>query len=241
MLCIGVLAVRWQQIPAAFSCIVRGAFSPRAVTGGIIGSAVCSLRVGCSRGVFTNEAGMGTAAIAHAVAEGVHPVQQGLMGIMEVFLDTLVICTLTALVILVSGVPVPYGKDAGGMLTMAAFSQVYGNAAVMWITVAMTLFALATVLGWGLYGQRCTQFLFGGNAWRWFAAVQIPTVFAGAFLETSVIWQLSEAVNGLMAIPNLITLAILAPEAVRLTKEYLNPVCDTGGGNYADFHQCKPL
>ena len=220
LLCTGVLVVRWQQIPAAFSSILLGAFSPRAVTGGIIGSAFCALRVGCSRGVFTNEAGMGTAAIAHAGAEGVHPVQQGLMGIIEVFLDTIVICTMTALVILISGVPIPYGKDAGGVLTTDAFSAVYGKSAVLWLTGAMTLFALATVLGWGLYGARCTQFLFGQKTWKYFVALQIPTVFAGAFLETASIWQLSEAVNGLMSIPNLITLAVLAPEAARLTKEY---------------------
>ena len=130
------------------------------------------------------------------------------------------ICTLTALVILVSGVSVPYGTDAGGLLTTAAFSAVYGKSAALWLTAAMTLFALATVLGWGLYGARCTQFLFGPKAWKHFVALQIPAVFAGAFLETEAIWQLSEAVNGLMSIPNLITLAVLAPEAVRLTKEY---------------------
>ena len=236
LLCMGVLTVRWQEIPRALHSIFLGAFSPKAVTGGMIGSAFLALRLGCSRGVFTNEAGMGTAAIAHAGAENVHPAEQGLMGIMEVFLDTIVICTLTALVILVSGVPVTYGTDAGGSLTTAAFSQVYGGWAVLLLTAAMTLFAVATVLGWGLYGARCTQFLFGQKAWRTFALLQIPAVFAGAFLETSAIWQLSEALNGLMAIPNLITLAVLAPEAVRLTKEYKNPVSGTGGGNYADFY-----
>lgn len=241
LLCIGVLVIRWQQIPMAFSCIFQGAFSPQAVTGGMLGSSFQALRVGCSRGVFTNEAGMGTAAIAHAGAEVDHPVQQGMMGIIEVFLDTIVICTLTALVILVSGVPISYGTDAGALLTTEAFSSIYGRSAVLWLTAAMTLFALATVLGWGLYGARCTQFLFGQNAWKYFVMLQIPAVFAGAFLETASIWQLSEAVNGLMSIPNLITLAVLAPEAARLTKDYRNPVSDTGGGNYADFHQCKPL
>ena len=142
------------------------------------------------------------------------------MGIIEVFLDTIVICTLTALVILISGVPIPYGRDAGGLLTADAFTAIYGKPAVLWLTAAMILFALATVLGWGLYGARCTQFLFGQKVWKYFAAVQIPAVFAGAFLETASIWQLSEAVNGLMSIPNLITLAVLAPEAARLTKEY---------------------
>lgn len=220
LMCLGVLIARWQQIPAAFCKILQGAFSPKAVTGGMIGSAFLALRVGCSRGVFTNEAGMGTAAIAHAGAEGVHPAEQGLMGIMEVFLDTIVICTLTALVILVSGVPIAYGADVGGNLTVLAFSTLYGHWAVPLITVSMILFAMATVLGWGFYGTRCTQFLFGQKANRHFAALQVIAVFAGAFLETSVIWQLSEVLNGLMAIPNLITLAVLAPEAVRLTKEY---------------------
>ena len=125
LLCFGVLILKFQAIPDAISQILQGAFSPRAVTGGFLGSGFQALRIGCSRGVFTNEAGMGTASIAHAGAVGVHPVQQGFMGIMEVFLDTIVICTLTALVILVSGVPIPYGTDAGGQLTTHAFSAVY--------------------------------------------------------------------------------------------------------------------
>ena len=123
LLCIGVLLVFRRRIPAAFGQILAGAFCPRAVTGGILGSAFQALSVGCRRGVFTNEAGMGTASIAHACAEA-EPAEQGLMGMVEVFLDTIVICTLTALVILVSGVPIPYGVDVGGELTTAAFSQV---------------------------------------------------------------------------------------------------------------------
>lgn len=237
LLCLGVLCLRWRQLPEAFRMILEGVFSPRAVTGGMIGSSFRALRIGCSRGVFTNEAGMGTASIAHAGAEGVHPVCQGLMGIMEVFLDTIVLCTLSALVILVSGVPVPYGRDVGGELTAAAFSQVYGGGAVLLLAAAMTLFAVATVLGWGLYGARCAEFLLGSGVWPYFAALQVVTVFAGSFLETSLLWQLSEAVNGLMAIPNLITLALLAPEAARLTKEYKKTGgSNAGGGNYADFH-----
>jgi len=230
LLCLGVLLLRWQQIPDALSGIFLGAFSPGAVTGGLIGSALQSLRIGCSRGVFTNEAGMGTGAIAHGGAEDIHPAGQGMMGIIEVFLDTIVICTLTALVILVSGVPVPYGTDAGGILTAKAFSSVYGAGAVLWLTVSMTLFAVAAVLGWGFYGARCAQFLFGRKAWRYFAMLQVPAVFAGAFLETAAVWQISEALNGLMAIPNLIALAMLAPEAARLTKEYINSGGSSAGG-----------
>ena len=125
-----------------------------------------SLRVGASRGVFTNEAGMGTAAIAHGSAENVTPIGQGLMGIMDVVIDTLVICTLTALVILTSGVSIPYGLDVGVTLTTQAFSNVCGPWSSLFIAVALCCFALATVLGWGLYGIRCAQYLFGADAWR---------------------------------------------------------------------------
>ena len=217
LLCIGVLLVFRRRIPAAFGQILAGAFCPRAVTGGILGSAFQALSVGCRRGVFTNEAGMGTASIAHACAEA-EPAEQGLMGMVEVFLDTIVICTLTALVILVSGVPIPYGVDVGGELTSAAFSQVYGAGASLFLAGALSLFAIATILGWGLYGSRCAQFLFGG--WKGFAAAQTAMVVLGAVLDTQVVWQLSEIANGLMAIPNLICLAALTGELRRITKEY---------------------
>ena len=217
LLCIGVLLVFRRRIPAAFGQILAGAFCPRAVTGGILGSAFQALSVGCRRGVFTNEAGMGTASIAHACAEA-EPAEQGLMGMVEVFLDTIVICTLTALVILVSGVPIPYGVDVGGELTSAAFSQVYGAGASLFLAGALSLFAIATILGWGLYGSRCAQFLFGG--WKGFAAAQTAMVVLGAVLDTQVVWQLSETANGLMAIPNLICLAALTGELRRITKDY---------------------
>ena len=242
LLCIGALILKWDAIPGAFRQIFQGAFSPRAVTGGMIGSAFQALRVGCSRGVFTNEAGMGTASIAHACAEVDHPVEQGCMGIMEVFLDTILICTLTALVILTSGISLPYGVDAGGELTLAAFAAVYGDWAVVFIAASLCCFAFATVLGWGLYGARCGQFLFGRGCWNTFALLQTAAVVLGAVLKTETVWLLAETVNGLMAIPNLIALAALSKEVVRLTKEYKKsgkPIA--GGGNYADFHQCKPL
>ena len=217
LLCIGGLLVFRRRIPSAFGQILAGAFCPRAVTGGILGSAFQALSVGCRRGVFTNEAGMGTASIAHACAEA-EPAEQGLMGMVEVFLDTIVICTLTALVILVSGVPIPYGVDVGGELTTAAFSQVYGAGASLFLAGALILFAIATILGWGLYGSRCAQFLFGG--WKGFAAAQTAMVVLGAVLDTQVVWQLSEIANGLMAIPNLICLAALTGELRRITKDY---------------------
>ena len=220
LMCAGVLTMKAGKIPAAFSTIVQGAFSPKAVTGGMLGSAFQALRVGCSRGVFTNEAGMGTASIAHASADVQCPAEQGLMGIMEVFLDTILICTLTALVILVSGVSIPYGTDAGAELTTQAFASVYGDGASILIALALACFAFATVLGWGLYGARCAEFLFGSKAWKIFALAQTIAVVIGSVADTGSVWQLSETVNGLMVIPNLVALAALTPEVVRLTKEY---------------------
>lgn len=237
----GVLMACADRIPMAFVQILQGAVSPRAVTGGILGSAFQALRVGVSRGVFTNEAGMGTASIAHASAEVEHPAEQGLMGIMEVFLDTVVICTMTALVILVSRVEIPYGTDEGLALTTRAFCYVYGD----WVSVLIALetccFAFATVLGWGLYGARCAQYLFGASAWKPFAWLQGITVILGAVLNTGTVWLVSETVNGLMSVPNLIALALLSPELVRLTKDFYPGRSAAKGGTYEHFHQRKPL
>ena len=240
LLSIGVLILRADAIPGAIADIIHGAFSPHAVTGGVVGSLIQTMRIGISRGVFTNEAGMGTAAMAHGAADAAHPVDQGLMGIMEVFLDTVVICTMTALVILCSGTPIYYGIDEGLALTTRAFSAVYGD----WISVLIALetccFAFATVLGWGLYGARCAQYLFGDSAWKAFAWLQGGTVILSALLKTGTVWLLAEIVNGLMAIPNLIALALLTPELIILLKSYPGGL-SAKGGTYAYFHQCKPL
>ena len=165
------------------------------------------------------------------------------MGIVEVFLDTILICTLTALVILVTGVPIPYGTDVGGALTEAAFAQVYGSWAGVLLTAALILFATATILGWGYYGTRFAAFLWGERGKRRFVAAQSLAVVLGAVLDTRAVWRLSEVANGLMAIPNLICLAALGGELSRITKEYKNParLATAGGGKYADFHKRKPL
>ena len=214
-----VLTVRVDAIDDAFKAIVLGAFSPKAVTGGAVGSFVLTLRIGTSRGVFTNEAGMGTASIAHASSDVSSPCDQGLMGIVEVFLDTIVICTVTALVILCSGVMIPYGADTGVSLTADAFSSVFGEWIYIAITVALCTFAVATVLGWGLYGARCTQFLFGEGAWNVFVFLQGIVVVVGACMRTETVWLMSDIVNGLMSVPNLIALFLLTPELSRLIKE----------------------
>ena len=230
-----VLVLRADAVPEALVSIFWGAFSPQAVTGGAIGSVVLVLRTGMSRGVFTNEAGMGTASMAHASAEVDHPVDQGLMGIVEVFMDTIVICTMTALVILCSGIPIGYGRDAGIELTTYAFSSVLGEWVSIIIALSVCLFAFATVLGWGLYGIRCAQFLFGDKGWRIFVYLQISTVFLGAICNAESIWLTAEIINGLMAIPNLIALFALTPVLQRLLKQ------KTIGGNYESFHQCQSL
>lgn len=220
LLGLGILIARVQYIPSAFSAIFYGAFSPKAVTGGAVGTFLIVCRTGASRGIFTNEAGMGTASIAHASANVKHPVEQGLMGIMEVFLDTLVICTVTALVILCSGVPIPYGTDAGATLTIDAFSVVYGKWASILLSLCLMLFALATVVGWGLYGLRCAQYLLGYNVRNVFIILQMITVVACTVLNTGTVWLIAECMNALMAIPNLLALFKLSDEFRKLTIEY---------------------
>lgn len=239
LLGLGVLVVRFDAIPAAFEAILKGAFAPRAVTGGIIGSLFLVCKTGAARGVFTNEAGMGTASIAHGAAQVRHPAEQGLMGIVEVFLDTIVICTITALVILCSGIDVPYGADAGAALTTQAFSEIYGGWVCVLIALCLLCFALATVLGWGFYGLRCAQYLFGENVWRLFVVMQAFTVVLGAVLQTGTVWLLAETVNGLMAIPNLIALLGLSPEFIKLIRDFKR--AQPLGGTYEDFNQCQSL
>ncbi len=240
---LGVLLTRFYAIPDALRSIVQGAFSPDAVTGGAVGSFFIALRTGVSRGVFTNEAGMGTAAIAYGGADTDHPVKQGLMGIVEVFVDTMVICTVTALVILCSNASLMFGVDEGAAITTRAFSSVYGHWISVPIAFFLSCFAFATLLGWGLYGARCAQYLFGHGAWKPFVYIQAAVALLTAMIQTGTVWMLAETVNGLMAIPNLIALAALRPELIRLTKDYIIQFGrkSAGGGTYESFYQCKPL
>lgn len=241
LLCLTVLILRAAYLPKAIQAIFSGAFSPKAVTGGAVGSVFMTLRTGCSRGVFSNEAGMGTASMAHAAAQTNSPAEQGMLGIVEVFLDTLVICTMTALVILVSGVPIRFGTDAGAALAESAFTGVLGPWCAFLLAGCFCSFGFATVLGWGLYGANCADFLFGRRAVRPFYILQSVLVIFGAAADTKAVWQLCETLNGAMAIPNLIALAALSPELRRLTIDYISGSRAANGGTYANFHQCKPL
>lgn len=220
LLGLGVILLNIQNVPAVFVSIFRGAFQPRAVTGGIVLSMFTSLKKGVSRGIFSNEAGLGTGSIAHACADTKKPVKQGMFGIFEVFTDTIVICTLTALVILCSGVAVDYGKAAGAELTILGFTSTYGSWVSIFTAVAMCCFAFSTAVGWGLYGARCIEFLFSEKVIKPFMAIYSLVAILGATANLGLMWSIAETFNGLMAIPNLIALFLLSGTVVKLTKEY---------------------
>lgn len=220
ILAVGVVIINWKNVPGVFSAIIRGAFNPASVTGGVVGSFFMSMKKGVSRGIFSNEAGLGTGSIAHACADTRKPVKQGFFGIFEVFTDTIVICTLTALVILCSGVPVCYGAAAGAELTISGFTSTYGNWVSIFTAVAMCCFAFSTIIGWGLYGARCAEFLFKEKAIRPFMVLYSLVAIIGATVDLGLLWSIAETFNGLMAIPNLIAVFLLSGVVVKLVKEY---------------------
>ena len=220
ILAVGVVIINWKNVPGVFSAIIRGAFNPASVTGGVVGSFFMSMKKGVSRGIFSNEAGLGTGSIAHACADTRKPVKQGMFGIFEVFTDTIVICTLTALVILCSQVPVGYGQAAGAELTIQGFISVYGNWVSIFTAVAMCCFAFSTIIGWGLYGARCAEFLFKEKAIRPFMVLYSLVAIIGATVDLGLLWSIAETFNGLMAIPNLIAVFLLSGVVVKLVKEY---------------------
>ena len=220
LLALGVIVVHVGAVPAVFSAIIRGAFDPAAVTGGAVGSFFMSMKKGVSRGIFSNEAGLGTGSIAHACADTRKPVKQGFFGIFEVFVDTIVICTLTALVILCSGVPVGYGAAAGAELTISGFTSVYGGWVSIFTAVAMCCFAFSTIIGWGLYGTRCIEFLFGSKANKPFMLVYSLVAIVGATMNLGLMWSIAETFNGLMVIPNLIAVFLLSGVVVKMVKDY---------------------
>lgn len=222
VLALGVIALHWQKVPGVFGMIFRGAFSPRAVTGGIIGSMFTSLKKGVSRGIFSNEAGLGTGSIAHACSDTDDAVQQGYFGIFEVFMDTIVICTMTALVILCSGVSIGYGEAAGAELTISGFVATYGSWVSIFTAVSMCCFAFSTIISWGLYGSRCIEFIFTSKAVTPFLVAYSLVSIVGATMDLGLLWDIADTFNGMMAIPNLVALFLLSGVVVKLVKNQEN-------------------
>jgi AGCS family alanine or glycine:cation symporter len=214
-----VLYVHASAIPAAFELIFTHAFSPVAATGGFAGAAVmAAIRFGVARGIFSNEAGLGTAGIAQAAGTTDSPVRSGLIGMLGTFIDTLIICTLTGLAIICSGVWT--SGASGAALSAAAFESAmpgYGGAI---LSIALVVFAFTTVLGWSFYGEKCWEFMFGTKAILPFRIIWVLAVPFGAIAQLDFAWLLADTLNGLMAIPNLLSLLLLSPVVVRLTKEH---------------------
>ena len=220
VLSLGVILLNLNRVPSVFASIVEGAFSPASVTGGVVGSFFLSMKKGVSRGIFSNEAGLGTGSIAHACADTKKPVKQGFFGIFEVFTDTIVICTLTALVILCSGTPVGYGEAAGAELTISGFTSTYGNWVSIFTAIALCCFAFSTIIGWGLYGARCIEYLLKEKSIKPFMVAYSLVAIVGATADLGLMWSVAETFNGLMAIPNLIALFLLSGTVARLVKQY---------------------
>ena len=221
VLALGVVILNIRRFPAVLASIVGGAFDPRAFTGGAIGSVFLSMQKGVSRGIFSNEAGLGTGSIAHACADTRKPVKQGMFGIFEVFADTIVICTLTALVILCSGTQVSYGAAAGAELTISGFTTTYGGWASIFTAVALCCFAFSTIIGWGLYGSRFLVFLCRSDkvAKPFFLVYSFVSIL-GATMDLGLLWSIADTFNGLMSIPNLIALLLLSGTVVQMTRAF---------------------
>ena len=223
-----VIAVNVASIPTAFAAIIKGAFNPASVAGGLAGVGIkTALTKGVGRGIFSNEAGLGSAPIAHAAADVDHPVKQGIYGVFEVFMDTIVVCTMTALVVLLGvGVQnIEYGTDIGANLTIMGFESVFGaGIPAVAVAICLSLFALSTVLTWALYGTRCVEYLFGHNASKVYQIIFCLFACIAGTVELKLAWDIADTLNGLMAIPNLIALAFLSPVVIKLSKEYFAQV-----------------
>ena len=214
----GVILRYFYRLPQVFIDIFTAAFSPSAITGGAVGSAFIGLRFGMSRGIFSNEAGMGTAPIAYSCAEG-SEAELGLLGVFEVFVDTIVVCTLTALSVLCVG-GIVYGQDTGAALALSALSSVWGKGAVFAFAPSICIFAFSSTVGWGLYGARFVTFLLGSGAKKPFLVLFCLTAVWGALFRADTVWLIAEILNGIMAIPNTIVLLLLSNDVADITEKF---------------------
>ena len=221
-----IILINIADVPAAIGLIFTHAFTPAAATGGFAGAAVAAaIRFGIARGVFSNESGLGSAAIAHAAAQTDSPVRQGIIAMLGTFIDTLVVCTMTALVILTSGAWVMTGSDGGGLtgavLTSTGFQASIAGGQYI-VTIALAVFAFTTILGWSYYGERCWQYLFKEKSLVIYRALWVAAALAFANVKVDLVWNLADTLNGLMAVPNLIGLLLLAPMVFRVTRQYFD-------------------
>lgn len=232
-----VLVVNMKEIPAAFALILHDTFTGSAAVGGFAGASVMyACRIGIARGVFTHEAGMGSAPIAHASAYNDHPARQGLWGAMEVFFDSIVMCTITALVILTSGLwydPAHVGDGRG--MSAAAFENAFPFGQYI-VTIGMVLFAFATIIAWYYYGEKCIEYLFRGNrtAMRSYQILYTVMVYVGCIASLDAVWEFADLFNGLMAIPNLLALIVLSGTVRKLNEDFFSDP-DTRRPGDADF------
>ena len=220
-----VVVSNFSSLGKILGMIIKGAFNAEAALGGAFGITIMTtIQKGVGRGVFSNEAGLGSAPMAHAASSETNPVKQGLYGIFEVFMDTIVICTLTAFLLLCgveNGVDIIWGQSAGAELIAASFSTVLGGkAGSLIVAVGIGLFALSTILSWSLYGTRCCEFLLGEKATKVYQVIFIAIIIVGATLELELVWNIADTLNGFMAVPNLIALLALSGVVIKLTKEY---------------------
>lgn len=221
-----VLAINADQIPAALSLVFTHAFTPTAATGGFAGAAVwAAIRFGVARGVFSNEAGLGSAPIAHAAAKTNDPVRQGLIAMLGTFLDTIIVCSITGLVIITSGAWT--SGATGAALTSAAFAEALPGVGNYVVAISLAIFAFTTILGWSFYGERCVVFLMGPRAVKAYRFLWIVAVPVGATVSLDFIWLVADTMNAMMAIPNLIALALLSPVVFRLVREYFGKQSET--------------
>ncbi len=215
-----ILVTHAGEIPAAVVLVVDSAFNGAAASGGFAGATIMlALRMGIARGIFSNEAGLGSAPIAHAAAETNSPVRQGTIAMLGTFIDTLIICTMTGLVLIVTGVW--NGEPQGAAMTLAAFTDAlpFGD---LVLSLCVVLFAFTTMLGWSYYGERCAEFLLGPKVITPFRVLWVIGIFVGTQMSLDLVWKMTDALNGLMAIPNLIALILLSPIVFKLTREYFD-------------------
>lgn len=214
-----VLGIYVDQIPAAFALIFESAFNPVAATGGFAGAAVMmAMRYGVARGIFSNEAGLGTAGIAQAAGQTKNPVESGLVGMMGTFIDTIIVCTMTGLVLIVTGAWRSGLK--GAALSSAAFATAFPGFGAQFLSIALAVFAFTTILGWAYYGEKCWEYLVGTSVEKPYRVLWTLFVMVGAVMQLDFVWLVSDTLNAFMALPNLVSLLLLSPVVAKLTKDY---------------------